>query len=222
MSMFEKISTHGVDFYWPMNLSKGVDWCNLDIIINEIVDIHNPHCYFKYYTPKSSDVVFDVGGCEGLFAKLIEGKVSNVHIFEPVNILCQAMKMTFEDSNNVYIHQVGVSNISGSMSFSITDDVIFCSGMYRESDNKLTIPVITIDDFVKEHEVVPTIIKIDIEGHEIEALYGAHNTLESYHPQIITCIYHEQNDRSEMMRYLAQFGYRFEMTSMLLNAIMDI
>lgn len=50
------------------------------------------------------------------------------------------------------------------------------------------------------------LIKIDIEGHELEALKGAFNTIEKSNPCIIA-EHHTKEEHLQVMDYLKQFGY---------------
>lgn len=50
------------------------------------------------------------------------------------------------------------------------------------------------------------LIKIDIEGHELEALKGAFNTIEKSKPCIIA-EHHTNEEHLQVMDYLKQFGY---------------
>ena len=48
-----------------------------------------------------------------------------------------------------------------------------------------TVQCVTLDDFVKEHGIRPTYIKIDTEGHEMEVLAGGMMTIETYKPALL-------------------------------------
>lgn len=50
------------------------------------------------------------------------------------------------------------------------------------------------------------LIKIDIEGHELEALKGAFNTIQKSKPCIIA-EHHTESEHLQVMDYLKQFGY---------------
>ena len=61
----------------------------------------------------------------------------------------------------------------------------------------------TIDNFVSSTGIIPSIIKMDIEGAEMDALRGALNTLKEYSPKcIIVC--HTQDMPSRIQMFLKQ------------------
>jgi hypothetical protein len=48
----------------------------------------------------------------------------------------------------------------------------------------------SLDDVLMEQQVVPTYIKMDIEGAEPEAIEGAARTLSEHAPVLAVCLYH--------------------------------
>lgn len=54
--------------------------------------------------------------------------------------------------------------------------------------NTITVPCLKLDSF--EFEVPPTYIKMDIEGFELEALWGARGILKEHKPVLAICAYH--------------------------------
>ena len=59
----------------------------------------------------------------------------------------------------------------------------------KKITNKRYIPSITLDQFCKDKKISPDIIKVDIEGSEIEMLIGAKNIIKKSRP-IIFLSYH--------------------------------
>ena len=45
-------------------------------------------------------------------------------------------------------------------------------------------PAITLDSYVEKGAEGPTLMKIDVEGFELEVLRGAHSALTKYHPRL--------------------------------------
>lgn len=58
----------------------------------------------------------------------------------------------------------------------------------------------TIDEIVKSRKV--TFIKMDIEGAELKALYGAANTIKTWHPKLAVCVYHKPEDLITIPQYI--------------------
>jgi FkbM family methyltransferase len=66
----------------------------------------------------------------------------------------------------------------------------------------ISVPVITLDEFVATGSPPPHLIKIDVEGGESEVLRGAANLLRAYRPTLIVEVHHPQAD--EQMRSLLE------------------
>ncbi len=60
------------------------------------------------------------------------------------------------------------------------------------------IEVVTIDTLVKKYNIVPGLIKLDIEGYEKEAIEGAISTLKKYKPVLLIALYHTAKDFFEI------------------------
>lgn len=60
-----------------------------------------------------------------------------------------------------------------------------------ESHDDPTFPRITIDEFVHVTGIVPDIITMDVEGSELEIMYGAIDTIENYSPALMLSVHPE-------------------------------
>ena len=74
-----------------------------------------------------------------------------------------------------------------------------------------TVPVTSLDAFFADLSDKPTLIKLDIEGAEKEALLGAKNVIKSVKPKLAICAYHKPEDIYELPKLLAGYGvdYKF-------------
>lgn len=74
------------------------------------------------------------------------------------------------------------------------------------------VEITTLDDFVKEHNLQVGLIKVDIEGFEMEFLKGAKDTICSQKPALSICIYHSGRDYFHIKPLIESWnlGYRFE------------
>jgi hypothetical protein len=55
------------------------------------------------------------------------------------------------------------------------------------------VPVVKLDTYFPSCEPVPTYIKADIEGSEIDMLWGAKRILNEHRPALAICAYHESD-----------------------------
>jgi FkbM family methyltransferase len=55
--------------------------------------------------------------------------------------------------------------------------------------NKIVKEQVTLDSFVAKNGCIPGLIKIDVEGAEINVLRGAKSVLREYHPEIIISVH---------------------------------
>ena len=72
--------------------------------------------------------------------------------------------------------------------------------------------LIDIDNFIKKNKIKDLrLIKLDIEGYEIEALKGAKNTIKKYKPILIVAAYHKDYDILEIPKYINSIypNYKF-------------
>lgn len=70
-----------------------------------------------------------------------------------------------------------------------------------DMDGNLDIPVMPIDSVVDAAERV-TMIKMDVEGAELESLKGARETILRNRPKLAICIYHKPEDMTEIPLYI--------------------
>ena len=133
-------------------------------------------------------VVFDIGANNGSwtseFKMLCPGAV--IYCFEP-NIDCQRRVESLK-LDSVTIVSAAVGGTCGTVPFFISDQASNISSIHERHDtnwNHLTyreelVPVTTIDAFLGQHMIeFIDFVKMDIEGHEFEALKGAQETLRA-------------------------------------------
>ncbi|GMX66223.1 hypothetical protein Elgi_54950 [Paenibacillus elgii] len=84
------------------------------------------------------------------------------------------------------------------------------SSKLSESGNDTAL-VTSLDAFFAKTTDKPTLIKLDIEGAEKEALLGAENVIKSDKPRLAICAYHKPEDIYVLPKLLAEYevGYKF-------------
>ena len=72
--------------------------------------------------------------------------------------------------------------------------------------------VITLDDFVAEHQLKVGLIKLDVEGAESEIIQGALATIKEQKPLLVIAWYHTPEEFYELKPYLERLnlGYKFK------------
>lgn len=155
-------------------------------------------------------VLIDVGAHTGCYTLLAKHHPDlTVYAFEPVErtelVLLENVHLN-ELENKVYVQLAGVSNYTGqgivhsvrSMGGSGVSIVNGKPAWHKDCEDS-PIEIITLDDFYETHpDMVPTLLKIDVEGAEKFVLEGAQKLIEQYHPFILTEYSPENID---------QFGY---------------
>jgi len=149
-------------------------------------DVNSPHCYFnKDYPMKRYRTVLDIGGAEGNFSISIIEQCEKVFIFEGNTEWNVPLELTFREYK---------------------DKVKVCNKFIGAKD----IPhlnIISLDTYCKEMKDID-LIKMDVEGNELDVLRGAKETLRA-NPQVelLICVYHRGEDERQIRDF---FGNEYE------------
>jgi FkbM family methyltransferase len=164
--------------------------------------------------------IIDLGANIGTTTLLMSEVVSEgckIYSFEPVysDILLKNVKDNrLEGKVSVYPYAVGNEKKSLKMrNIDLSDNLNFgaLSIMHnlKEGDDTFELSVVPVDHF--EFENV-SLIKIDVEGMEIEVLEGAMNLIKKCKPTILVETYQLENFKSsEMYKELEGLGYDIHM-----------
>jgi FkbM family methyltransferase len=133
---------------------------------------------------QKGDVVWDVGANVGFytqrFAKLV-GDHGLVVAFEPAPGAANKLRQDFSQHPNVVIREVALSNVVGTSTFTVTGasaSTNSLSSAPSDGGSCIEVPVSTGDNEVAHQTATtPSILKIDVEGYELEVLKGMTLTL---------------------------------------------
>lgn len=181
--------------YWPKA-------CSIDGIYqvtSETFDKEDWHYYQKKHTCiEHNEILLDVGAAEGLFALSVADKCSQIIMVEPNDHFADALKTTFKPfESKTIIHNVAVGSTEGTISFNQSS----LSGKVDSDANDSSLKrITTIDKIINDIPV--TYLKADIEGHELEMLKGAVNTIKKNKPKIVITCYHRENIASEIIDFI--------------------
>lgn len=199
------------DIFWPADVASSAVVTSFNSFRRNESDN-----YFRFYFPKNDDIVFDLGACEGFFSLRLSGKVKKVYALEPFANLCECLSMTLASDVSRGAAEVcnyAVSNKSGAKNFFVdagldgsTAEISRLKNI--DNVNMVTVQSITIDDFVERYRVkYVSMIKMDIEGSEYDALCGAERTLNRYKPDLLISAYHYPRDYERLCAYVEEKGY---------------
>ncbi len=160
---------------------------------------------------KPDDIVYDVGGNIGLFAVPISSRLSaggKIIIFEPVSCWADRLSenLSLNKVSNAEVYKVGLfsENKDTNMKFKQTIGSGMASVVADYDSAMATSPflvtnvrLVTAKAFIKENNLVmPNIMKVDVEGAELEVLKGFGDALADknlrmilieMHPELMPC-----------------------------------
>lgn len=168
-------------------------------------------------------VIFDIGAHIGLCSMPVSKVISEdglVYAFEPAKTNVQHFLRNIEYSGIINIklfpYLVG-EETKENVPFYETHYVTGMNSIvsYKDDDTYKVIDKkqVSLDDFCAHNRIIPEVIKIDVEGAEIEVLKGAKNVLKRYRPIIILSVHPKHlrllGDSIESLKILiTSLGYR--------------
>lgn len=168
---------------------------------------------------KKTKCFFDVGAHIGIVtlpvAKIIEGS-GKIFSFEPSknNLFYLKYHVKKNKLKNVQIIEKAVSSRNEHSSLYESDQPTGMSSLIPIEDKKITIrssvESITLDEFCDKNKIKPEIIKVDIEGSEIELLKGSRRIMKQLKP-VFFLSYHPE--------HIKEIGYRKDKILTLLDEL---
>lgn len=147
--------------------------------------------YFEDFLPVHEAAVFvDGGGYDGQTSRQFaawNGAYRRIHYFEPAPAMMAVSRRNLAALRDVRFVQKGLFCRHDRLRFD-TDGGPASS---LSATGQAEIEVVRLDDEVPEPI---TLIKLDIEGAEYDALQGAQGHIRSETPALAVCIYHNQRD----------------------------
>jgi FkbM family methyltransferase len=135
----------------------------------------------------SKPIVLDIGANVGKYSEAIlkVNPHATIFAFEPSAVSRKKLEQKFNGNNKVKVIPLALgdlvstktlwSDIYGSSLSSLTKRNLDHIGL--SFDKKEQVEVVTLDSWTNTSRIIPDLIKIDVEGHELDVLRGGVETL---------------------------------------------
>lgn len=191
---------------------------DFELIINDI-DVERETIAEFLSALEHGDVVYDIGSNIGTYAILAHNKLSNCTVvaFEPLSENITRLRSNVEANDAaVEIHQVALSNSTGSADFSANHSKTGRLTGDNTEERSITVEKTKGDILTERLSVTPTVLKIDVEGEELNVLKGLDETLSEGVRELFVGI-HDRNygnaglskaEVAELKRYLREKDFQ--------------
>lgn len=196
---------HGNDGYEPAMVRQWVEWCRT-----------------------CPGQILDIGAYSGLMSILAaQAHADNiVHLFEPLDRILERANINVKLNGfktRIARHPVALSDSDGTAEILLYRGADFLgtgSAIDRKSDlepkGRKAIVTAALDTYMPHAR--PSVVKIDVEGHELACLKGMAGAIRRGRPRILIEVWH--NTRPEVLTFLDGLGYelaRVEATDLGVN-----
>lgn len=174
--------------------------------------------------------VIDVGANSGQFARAaVELFDCPVHSFEPLPEAADAFMENLADRREVHLHRTALGAREGSTAFfpheyslasSVLPQAVEAPATWTDEQEPIDVPITRLDDALAPGALLtPILLKLDVQGFELEVLAGAPRTLARSDALVVElafeAAYRDQPLAADVLEVLADAGWR-------LNALLDV
>lgn len=170
------------------------------------------------------DVFYDVGANVGFFSLIAAKRVGSagcVYSFEPVaeNVESIRDNAKINQLENISSFEVAVGQTNGTDELLLTEwdgGATLSTSVVKPSEpsSRRNVRVVALDDFIQEERLrIPTVVKIDVEGLELDVIQGMARTISKSKPVLLFEIDDGNLDSfcrrwQELDQLITSFGYR--------------
>lgn len=177
----------------------------------------------KYFRNKNINTIIDVGANTGqslLLFKSFNNK-TRVDCFEPFPELTELLEILVKinNFNDVYINNIILSNSNGIgelyYSEKSTETASTVKNFQNTFNSKIEVQKTSLDSYVSINKLQKLdLIKIDVEGGELEVVEGANECISRFKPDIILELLYTKHDlhlerQLKLIKILKEYGYKF-------------
>lgn len=185
-------SANIVEFIYEHRKNMDIDFSNIyesnQYFVQGIIEA-NPHAVFVDAGAYHGETIDEFISFQG-------GKFDKVYSFEmDTNNYLAIMEKKYDERVRILNYGLWDERTTCTYSSDNTGSAI--------GEGNLIAKCISLDEVIGEEEV--TFIKMDIEGAEMKALYGAEKCIKRCKPQLAICVYHKPEDIYEITKLVHEW-----------------
>ena len=139
------------------------------------------------------------------FIAKTDGRYDHIHAFEIDPVNADAFAFKTQDIERVSLHRVGLWNQPADMGIEQRID----NGSRVSENATVTVPLDAMDNMDLG---AVSLIKLDIEGAENQALEGGRKLIETHRPKLAVCAYHKADDFLTILDTLSSLRNDYRLT----------
>jgi FkbM family methyltransferase len=155
------------------------------------------------------DCVVDVGANIGLFSVRFSKDFTQVISFEPTSVNYECLQENTSTLDNIKIYKLGLGEVESTAVISLPAESNNCGAFsiidFNNHPGDVLTETITINT-LDSYNLTPDLIKIDVQGFDLNVLKGSINTIKTYRPIIISEIENKKT-RHEFFNFFESVGY---------------
>jgi FkbM family methyltransferase len=172
----------------------------------------------------SAPVTFlDVGAHVGIHSLLVNTVFPSTHVstlgFEPTPTTAALQRELFRrNGRETHLEELALSDAPGTATLYLSDRAETSNSLaegFRRSSASVEVEVSTLDNYCAAHDIVPDVIKIDVETLEAAVLLGASHLLQTARPSVVCELLPAGSDAktADILAKLEQWGYHLHFWS---------
>lgn len=169
-------------------------WCKFRTFVSIIVeqDKRSPHRYFTdSFHVEEGEVFVDVGAAEGLVSLDSIDKVKKAYLIEGNE---ERWKGPLEKTFSPYKDKTDI--------------------IYKFAADKNDEENVSLDNLLKgDLDAKGIMVKMDVEGNELDVLSGAESLLQRDNVRFVVCTYHRDGDEEKFQQFFEERGYQTEFSN---------
>jgi FkbM family methyltransferase len=209
------VPVNGLQMYVDLKNDKGI---SKDLFIFKKREHLSTDFLSSQHILNEGDVVIDIGANIGYYALLesrIVGSSGVVYALEPVSNNYRLLEKNIKLNNitNVVPFRFAAGKETGDNEIYVGAKGNLSSFIYRTNQQftkKEKVHIVSIDDFLTERKIHPTLIRMDVEGYEVEIIKGMQQTLQQ-RPKLLVEVHSnlvKAEQLEQMFKTIYDNGYR--------------